>query len=204
MTASRAYAFDTVFDEDGAVLREGTHGRLYSWEDVERERQAAHAAGREDEANRAARDTAAALAQIAAAARDIAARYGDDRRAVMADAAQLALAAARKAAGAALDRFGETRVSAALEEAFDAFVSAPRVVLRVAPVLTEARERLEGIARDHGFDGALVVRADPAVRLGDVVIDWGEGAIAHDSADAITRIETLVANALAANTDTGS
>jgi flagellar assembly protein FliH len=197
MSALRAYAFDTVFDANGDVLREGARARLYSCEDVEQERANAFAAGREDEANRAARETAAALSAIAAAARDLADRTGADRRATMHDAARLALAAARKAAGAALERFGETRVSAALEDAFEAFVSAPRVVLRVAPQLADARARLESIARDHGFDGAVIVRADPAVRIGDVVLDWGDGAIAHDSAEALAQIEALVMAALA-------
>jgi flagellar assembly protein FliH len=197
MTAARAYAFDTVFDADGGVLREGARARLYTFDEVEQERAASYAAGREDEAGRAARETATALTQIAAAARDLADRTGADRRATMADAAKLALAAARKAAGAALERFGEVRVSTALEEAFETFVSAPRLVLRVAPQLADARERLESIARDHGFDGALIVRADPAVRVGDVILDWGDGAIAHDSAEALTQIEALVAAALA-------
>lgn len=201
MTAARAYVFDTVFDASGAVLREGARARTYSHDDIEKARAEAYAAGRDDEANRAATATANALDAIAVAARDLAARHGQDRRATMADAARLALLAAQKAAGAALDHFGEARVAAALEEAFDAFVGAPRVVLRVAPALSEARARLEAIAGEHGFDGALVVRADPAVRIGDVIIDWGDGAIAHDSADAFARIEALVAENLARNTD---
>lgn len=197
MTATRAYAFDTVFDADGGVVREGARARLYTFDEVEKERATAHAAGIADESNRAARETAAALNAIAAAARDLADRTGADRRATMADAARLALAAARKAAGAALERFGEVRISTALEDAFEAFVSAPRVVLRVAPQLADARERLESIARDQGFDGTLIVRADPAVRVGDVILDWGDGAIAHDSAEALTQIEALVCAALA-------
>lgn len=201
MSALRAYAFDTVFDTDGAVLREGARARLYSFDEVEQERASAFAAGREDESNRAARETAAALAAIAAAARDLADRTGADRRATMRDAAGLALAAAKKAAGAALERFGEVRISAALEDAFEAFVGAPRLVLRVAPQLADARARLDSIARDHGFDGALIVRADPAVRIGDVVLDWGDGAIAHDSAEAMAQIEALVMAALAEDTE---
>ena len=123
---------------------------------------------------------------------------------MLTDAAHLALAAARKAAGAALEAFGEARVSAALEEAFDTFVGAPRVVIRVAPGLQGVRDKLDETAREHGFDGALVVRADPAVGAGDVIIDWGEGSIAHDSEEALRRIEDMVLQALARDTEPGT
>ncbi|MDX2235375.1 MAG: hypothetical protein NW200_12830 [Hyphomonadaceae bacterium] len=195
----RKYAFDTVFDADGAVLREGARTRSYTVEEVEAERSAAFAAGRDDETARAQAAMAQAVQQIAASAGHLVSAITADRRVMLADAARLALAAARVASGAALDRFGEARVAAALDAAFDGFVGAPRVVVRIAPALSEARAMLEEIARSHGFDGALVVRADPAVRAGDVSIDWGEGSIAHDSADALRRIEAMVSDALANN-----
>lgn len=200
----RKYAFDTVFDAGGAVLREGARTRMFTIEEVEAERAAAYAAGRDDEVARAQAQAADAVARIAAAAQDVVARLTADRRAMLADAARLALTAARAAAGAALERFGVVRVESAIDAAFEGFVGAPRVIVRIAPALADARAQLEDAARAHGFDGALVVRADPAVRVGDVTIDWGEGSIAHDSAEALARIETLVADALSRAADEGS
>jgi len=199
----RRYAFDTVFDADGAVLREGARTRSFTIEEVEQERATAYAAGRNDETARAEAQIAQTLSDIAAATTALTTRLAADRREMLSDAARLALAAARKAAGAALDAFGDARVAAALDEAFDTFVGAPRVVIRVAPGMQGVRERLGATARDHGFDGALVVRADPAVRAGDVTIDWGEGSIAHNSEEALRRIEDMVLSALARETDTG-
>ncbi len=199
----RRYAFDTVFDTDGAVLREGARTRSFTVEEVEQERATAYEAGRNDEIARAEAQIARALSDIAAATGALTTKLAADRREILADAARLALAAARKAAGAALDGFGDARVAAALDEAFDTFVGAPRVVIRVSPDLQGVRERLDITAREHGFDGALVVRADPAVRAGDVTIDWGEGSIAHNSEEALRRIEDMVLSALARDTDTG-
>ena len=199
----RRYAFDTVFDSDGAVVREGVRTRSFTTEEVEQERASAYEAGRQDEVARAEAQIARALSDIAASTAALTATLAADRRAMLTDAAHLALAAARKAAGAALDGFGDARVAAALDEAFDTFIGAPRVVIRVSPGLQGVRERLEEAAREHGFDGALVVRADPAVRAGDVTIDWGEGSIAHNSEEALRRIEDMVLGALARDTDTG-
>lgn len=200
----RRYAFDTVFDADGAVLREGARTKSFTIDEVEAERATAYEAGRKDELARAEMQIARALTEIGAATAALTAQIAADRREALVDAARLALAAARKAAGAALDGFGEARVAAALDEAFDTFVGAPRVVIRVSPNLQGVRERLDETAREHGFDGALVVRPDPAVRGGDVTIDWGEGSIAHNSEEALRRIEDMVLSALARDADTGN
>lgn len=197
MTAARRYAFDTVFDADGAVLREGARARSFTLDEVERERAAAHEAGRAEQAAKDEARTAAALAQIAEAARLATTRLVEDRRALHADAARLALVAARAVAGAALERFGEAQVAAAVDAAFESFVGAPRLVVRVAPALQGVRAAIEETARAQGFDGAIVVRADPSVRAGDATIDWGDGAVASDSEDAFARIEAAVTAALA-------
>jgi flagellar assembly protein FliH len=199
----RRYAFDTVFDSDGAVLSEGARTRSYTMDEVDHERANAYAAGRDDEIARAEAQIAQTLSDIAAATSALTTRLAADRREMLADAAHLALAAARKAAGVALEAFGGARVTAALEDAFDTFVGAPRVVIRVSPDMQGVRERLDATARDHGFNGALVVRVDPAVRAGDVTIDWGEGSIAHNSEEALRRIEDMVLGALARETDKG-
>ena len=201
---ARRYAFETVFDTDGAVLREGARAHNFTFDQMEVERANAYEAGRNDEIARAEAEVARALSDIAAAATDLTTRLAADRRALLMDAAHLALAAARKAAGAALEGFGDARVAAALEEAFETFVGAPRVVIRLSPSLQGVRERLDETAREHGFDGALVVRADPAVRAGDVTIDWGEGSIAHDSEEALRRIEDMVLQALARDAEPGT
>jgi flagellar assembly protein FliH len=193
----RKFAFDTVFDADGAVLSEGARTKSFAIEEVEAERAAAYAAGKKDETARAEAQTADALTRIASSAQALAQRFAAERGALMADAAALALAAARTAAGAALDQFGEARVSAALEAALESFIGAPRVIVRIAPVLEHIKPALEEAARTQGFDGAFLVRTDPGVRVGDVSIDWGESAIALSSAEAFARVEALVAERLA-------
>jgi flagellar assembly protein FliH len=194
--AIRRYAFETVFDTDGAILSEGVKAPMYSATDLERERAAGFEAGRLSETARAEAEAAAALADIAQSVARLSERTMEDRRSMAEDAARLALVAARKTAGVALDAFGEDRVIAALDTAFESFVHAPRLVVRVGDGIETLRTRLEGVARDHGFAGALVVRVEPGLQRGDVSIDWGEGAMAIGSEDAFARMEEIVAAAL--------
>ena len=194
--AIRRYAFETVFDADGAILSEGVAAPMYSATDLERERQAGFDAGRHSETARAEAEAATALAAIAQSVARLCERTTADRRAMAEDAARLALVAARKVAGAALAAFGEDRVVAALDAAFETFVHAPWLVVRVGPDMDGLRTRLEDVARDHGFPGTLVVRVEAGLQQGDVSIDWGEGAMSLGSEEAFRRIDEIIANTL--------
>jgi hypothetical protein len=42
----------------------------------------------------------------------------------------------------------------------------------------------------------MLVRAEPSVEIGDVTLEWPDGAIAHDRAAAFARIDEVVSRAL--------
>lgn len=194
--ATRRYAFETVFDADGAILSEGAAAPMYSAEDLARERAAGFEDGKQSEIARAEAQAAAALASLADSAARLTARSVEDRRAAMEDASRLALAAARKVADIALAAHGEERIAAALDAAFESFIQTPRLVVRVAPGAEGVRARLEEAAKDHGFSGALVVRPEPAHGPGDVTLDWGDGALTLSAAEAFARIEAIITDKL--------
>ena len=55
--------------------------------------------------------------------------------------------------------------------------------MRIAePIYEVAHKRLEEIARLHGFEGRLVVLAEPGMALGDCRIEWADGGLARDRA----------------------
>lgn len=197
----RRFAFDTEFDASGAILRQGARLTNYSIEEVEIERATAYEQGKEDETARAQAQLAQAVSAIAQATHDLTQAVLAERRAMLCDAARLSLAIARKIAGAALETQGIARISAALEDAFDSILGAPRVIVRLSPALEGARAHLEEVAKHSGFDGVLVVRPDPSIRLGDVTLDWGDGAVIHDSAESYRKIEELVMRQLDASQD---
>jgi flagellar assembly protein FliH len=60
-------------------------------------------------------------------------------------------------------------------------IAAPHVVVRVAePVYEIAQPRLEQIAQLSGFQGRLVVLAEPGMALGDCRIEWADGGLARE------------------------
>jgi flagellar assembly protein FliH len=88
--------------------------------------------------------------------------------------------------------FGE--VEALVTECFRQLTSAPHVVVRVNDALLEtAREQLTEIARNRGFDGRVVVLAEPEIALGDCKIEWADGGVVRD----IGKIDTAVTTAIA-------
>src|SRR5437588_543284 len=53
---------------------------------------------------------------------------------------------------------------------------------RAEEVYESTHQRLEEIARMHGFDGRLVVLAEPGMALGDCRIEWADGGLSRDRA----------------------
>ena len=80
------------------------------------------------------------------------------------EAARLALAMARKIAPAALAALPAGDVETALRQAMHQAIGEPRITLRAAPAVVEALEpRLTDIAHEEGYDGRVLIAADPAM-----------------------------------------
>jgi flagellar assembly protein FliH len=78
-------------------------------------------------------------------------------------------------------------------------VAAPHVVMRVNDQLQQsAREKLEETTRACGFDGRLVVLAEPEIAPGDCRIEWADGGVKRDRATIEGAIEESVARYVAA------
>ena len=100
-----------------------------------------------------------------------------------AESVEVAVAVARKLAPEliAAEPLGE--IAALAASCFHQLVAAPHVVVRIAESVYEnAHTRLEEIARLHGFEGRLVVLAEPGMALGDCRIEWADGGLSRDRA----------------------
>jgi flagellar assembly protein FliH len=81
--------------------------------------------------------------------------------------------------------------------------AAPHVVVRVNDALHDiAKRELEEIARTRGFDGRLVVVAEPEIALGDCKIEWADGGLIRDVAATEQIIGTVIARYLGARPST--
>ena len=75
----------------------------------------------------------------------------------------------------------------------------PHVVVRIAePIYEQARTRLEEIARMQGFEGRLVILAEPGMALGDCRIEWADGGLTRERAATEAAIGEAVARYVAA------
>ncbi len=196
MSNVRRYAFDTEFAPDGEIMREAPRRTP---EEVESANAAAYERGKQDALAQAERRAAAALEAIADAASGVLTRLEVESQAMRAEAAQVALAAARKIAGASLSAFGPERAAQAIELAMDTLRHQPRLLVKLPPDVAEAlKPRIAAMCETHAYASAVLVRAEPGLKTGEVVIDWSDGVIAMDPSDATRRIEELIDAALAA------
>jgi len=129
------------------------------------------------------RGAAAALARVAQGLEDLAGRFAAVEARLEAEAVEVAVAVARKLAPELIAREPFAEISALARSCFAHLVAAPHVVVRVSDTLAaHAREQLAETARAHGFDGRLVVLAEPDIAPGDCRIEWADGGIVRERA----------------------
>lgn len=197
---ARKFAFDTVFDDAGAVAWTPPPTRQsLTNEDVDVIRAQGHAAGERSAVAMAQMAQAAALQQLADAASEALSLLTQAAHEHRRGAAELALAAARRIADAALDRFPEAPVAAALAALSREVDGAARLTLSVgASDEAAVREAVEQAAAAAGFSGRLVLTVDPAAPTAAFSFDWGDGRAAYDPEIAATRVADALEAALAA------
>jgi flagellar assembly protein FliH len=143
--------------------------------------------------------TAVALERIAAALAELNRSLAAVETRLENEAVEVAVAVAKKLAPELVAREPFAEIAALAADCFRHLVAAPHVVVRVNDQLHgAAREKLEQTTRAGGFDGRLVVMAEPDIALGDCRIEWADGGIKRDSAAIEAAITAAVASYVAA------
>jgi flagellar assembly protein FliH len=200
-TPHRKFTFDTVFNDAGGIhSAPAPRKHVLLPEEVETIRRDAYAEGERSALVRAEQAQAQALQQIAAAAQaglGALAKVAHEHRT---GSAELALAAARTIAGAALERFPEAPAVAALESLAREIEAAPRLLVRTAPELVERiQAALDRVADAMSMTGQIIARANPDMPPAAFVFDWGDGKASFDPVEASERVAAALHNALAAD-----
>lgn len=198
--APEKFRFDTVFDGGGRVASSMPRPkRLFPIEEVEAIRQAAYAEGERAALASVAAQQAAALSQIGAACAQALPKLAEVAHEHREHSAALSLACARAIADAALERFPQGPVRAALDSLAREIEAQPRLVVSAAPDLAEGlQSTLEEAARRLGFEGAVIVRPDGGYGRHAFMLDFGDGQAAFDPAVAAERVTQALHAALAA------
>ncbi len=200
MTGHTKFVFDTVFDNAGDVAFAAPRPkRSYSADEVEAVSQAAHAEGERAALAGVAARQADALAEIVAALGQALPRLAEVAHAHRVGSAELALACARAIAAAALDKFPEAPVRAALEALAREIEAAPRLMVSANADLADGLQAvLEEAATATGYQGAVQVRVDAGLTAHAFTLDFGDGSATFDPAAAAGRVTQALHAALAA------
>jgi flagellar assembly protein FliH len=151
------------------------------------------AAGLAQAQNDDARKTAAVLGAIADAMERFNTSLAGIEARLETEAVQVAVAVAGKLAPELIEREPFAEISALVTESFNHLVKAPHVVVHIgAEIYEAAKAKLDEIALARGFEGRLVVMADPAMAPGDCRIEWADGGVARDRAATLATIDELV------------
>ncbi|WP_332766620.1 flagellar assembly protein FliH [Phenylobacterium sp.] len=194
------FGFDTVFDGAGDVAYAPPRPkRLFTIEEVEQVRALAFGEGEAQALASMAALQAQALSSVAAsvsAALPKLAGVAHDHRV---GSAELALACGKAIADAALAKFPEAPIRAAMENLAREIEAAPRLMVAAAPDLAENLQAvLEEAAQAIGYGGAIQVRSAPGMAPAAFTLDFGDGAAAFDPAAAAARVAAALDAALAA------
>lgn len=144
------------------------------------------------------RRVAAALEQINIHLQGIAARYAGIETRMETEAVDVAVAVARKlcAALVAAEPLGE--ITGLVRDCFAHLVSTPHLVLRINDSLYEAaHDKIEKLAKQSGFEGRLVILAEPEIETGDCRIEWADGCVVLERAAIDAKINELVGRYMA-------
>jgi flagellar assembly protein FliH len=144
------------------------------------------------------RRAALALEEIGIAIKGIAQRFAGIENRMETEAVDVAVAVARKLCSELIAAEPLAEITGLVSDCFSHLVSTPHLVVRISDSLYEdARERIEKLSKHSGFEGRLVILAEPSIATGDCKIEWADGGVVLERAAIETKINELVGRYMA-------
>ena len=148
---------------------------------------------------------ALALEEIRLAMQGILARFAGVETRMETEAVDVAVAVARKLCSRLTSAEPLGEITGLVGDCFSQLVSTPHLVVRINASLYEAaREKIERQAAQSGFQGRLVILAEPEVATGDCSIEWADGGVVLERAAIEAKINELVGRYMASRDQAGT
>ncbi len=200
MSPHTKFSFDTVFAETAGQT---THVDVFSGDEVDTMRDeawnAGFAEGTAREQASTERTTATALETIGARLASIASTQTETLDRTIRDATGLAMAIARKVATESLRRHPLIEIEGMIGASLARLIDEPRVAISVPDaLLDELKERIGEVAARSGFDGKVVLLANPSLDGDDCRMEWADGGAERDTCAAWTDLEATIERLLEA------
>ncbi|NPU67225.1 flagellar assembly protein FliH [Bradyrhizobium sp. 83012] len=195
-----------LFDTDFAAPEKTTRERAATSAEIAQKVAAAEAAAYRNGYEAAQREAkveadrrvAAALEQINIQLQGISARFEGIEQRMETEAVDVAVAVARKLCAALIDAEPLGEITDLVHDCFAHLVATPHLVLRINDALYElAREKIDKLAKQSGFEGRLVILAEPEIATGDCRIEWADGGVVLERAAIDAKINELVGRYMA-------
>ena len=199
--SARPFIFDTEFDADGAVVRPSSWTpakRSYLPAEVDALVAQARLEARQQALSEIENIRALALSNVAQGVAQALPMLRSAAQVHREQSADLALAAARAIGGAALDRFPQAPLRAALEALAQEIDASPRLVVRAGGLDDDTRAAIEKACADSGFTGVVAFRDEPGMALAAFQLEWADGRADHDPRGSADRVAEALTAALAA------
>ena len=148
------------------------------------------------------RRAALALEEIGITIKGIAARFAGIETRMETEAVDVAVAVARKLCSELIAREPLGEITSLVSDCFAQLVSTPHLVVRINDSLYEAaQQRIEKLAKQSGFEGRLVILAEPEIETGDCRIEWADGGVVLERAAIDAKINELVGRYIASSNE---
>jgi flagellar assembly protein FliH len=196
MNTANKFTFDTEFRGQSDVVSDAARARqkkTLTAEEIEALQAEAEARGTLDAQVKAAQSVERTVAALITSLRTALDQSRSQIEALRAEAALLALAAAKKIAPAALAALPAGDVENALREAMHQAIGEPRITLRAAPqVIAALEDKVAAIAHEEGYDGRVMLAADPGITGADCRIEWRGGGSERSEAAIEAALDALI------------
>jgi len=196
MTAANKFTFDTEFKGQSDVVSDAARARqkkTLTAEEIEVLQAEWEARGTEAAQVKAAESLERTVAALITSLRAALDQSRGQIEALRSEAALLALAAAKKIAPAALAALPAGDVENALREAMHQAIGEPRITLRAAPqVIAALEDKVSAIAHEEGYDGRVMLAADPQIIGADCRIEWRGGGSERSEAAIEAALDALI------------
>jgi flagellar assembly protein FliH len=139
------------------------------------------------------RRSALALEEIKISLQGLAKGFAGVERRMETEAVDVAIAVARKLCSELIAAEPLAEIEGLVRDCFSHLVSIPHLVVRINDGLYEsAHERIEKMAKQSGFQGRLVILAEPEIETGDCRIEWADGGVVLERSAIDAKISELV------------
>ena len=194
MAAPAKFLFDVDFSASGR----GSYGGHNDAAAESRGYRSGFEAAQREAAMNNDRRLADASAAIATSLASLADSFAGSSARIEAEAMQIAVTVARKLAGRLIAAEPLAEITALVTDCLRQLVSTPHLVVRINEALHDGcRAELDRLARNSGFQGKLVILAEPDIATGDCRIEWADGGMVREGRGIDAQIDELVGRYLA-------